>query len=85
MVENIYGDLISEKGRTISFDKKTSRTCPSCNPNGTRENRVLHIVSNIENSVTLECPTCAYQEHRPISEVPESYGSITDIKGRPIR
>lgn len=85
MVENIRGDLISEEGRTISFGKKTDKFCPSCNPGASREDRFLHIVSNIENSVTLECPKCAYQEHKPISEVPEALGQITDIKGRPIK
>jgi len=85
MAENIIGDVITEKGRTIEFGKKTSFDCPSCNPTGAREDRKLYIRSNIENSVTLECPSCAYNVHKPISDVPEALESITDIKGRPIK
>jgi len=85
MAENIIGDTLSEKGRSIKFEKKTARICPSCNPTGIHEERVLHIRSNISNSVTLECPNCAYTEHKPIGEVPEAYDSLTDIHGRPIK
>lgn len=84
MAENIIGDLVSEKGRQVKFEKKTERACPSCNANGIHEDRVLYIRANIENSVTLECPNCAYSEHKPISEVPEAQGQVTDIKGRPL-
>lgn len=85
MAENIIGDLVSAKGRRVEYEKKTDRVCPSCNPTGIHESRVLHVRSNIENSVTLECPNCAYTTHVPISEVPEIRGQLTDIKGRPIK
>lgn len=83
MAENILGDLVSEKGRRVKFEKKTSLPCPSCNSNGIHEDRVLHIRSHIENSVTLECPNCAYTEHKPMDEILE-FAPITDIMGRPI-
>lgn len=84
MAENILGDLVSEKGRRIKFEGKTSIPCPSCNSSGIHENRVLYIRSHIENSVTLECPNCAYTEHKPVDEIPE-FASTTDIMGRPIK
>jgi predicted nucleic-acid-binding Zn-ribbon protein len=84
MAENIRGDIVSEKGRGVTFEKKTERPCPVCNANDMHEDRVLHIRSHIENSVTLECPNCAYTTHLPISDVPEAQGNITDIKGRPV-
>lgn len=85
MAENIIGDVITEGGRTVEFGKQTSIDCPSCNPTGSRGDRKLYIRSNIEKSVTLECPACAYNEHKPVSDVPEAQEAITDIKGRPIQ
>lgn len=84
MAENILGDLVSKKGRRAKFEKKTSIPCPSCNTTGIYEDRVLYVRSNIENSVTLECPNCAYTEHKPIDEIPELV-SITSITGKPIK
>ena len=85
MAENIIGDMVTERGRTIKFGAATNLDCPACNSTGVRDNRKLHIRSNISDSVTLECPSCAYNEHRPVSEVPEAQGNVTDIKGRPLK
>lgn len=84
MAENIRGDIVTKKGRDIKFGKETSQPCPSCNQFGNDESRMLHIRSSIDNSVTLECPNCAYMVHKPIGEVPEAMGNITDIMGRPV-
>ena len=84
MAENIRGDIITEAGRDVKFGAKTSEDCPSCNPTGSKD-RKLFIRSNIENSVTLECPNCAYNVHKPVSDVPEAQGHIRDILGRPVR
>lgn len=85
MAENIIGDTISREGRRVEFGDVTRIDCPSCNPTGTREDRKLYIRSNIQNSVTLECQTCAYTEHKPATDIPEAMGDLRDIKGRPVR
>lgn len=84
MAENIRGDIVTKRGRDIEFGKITSRPCPTCNQFGNIEERMLYIRSSIDNSVTLECPNCTYTEHKPIGEVSEALGEITDIKGRPV-
>ncbi|MBW2149860.1 MAG: hypothetical protein JRI22_22955 [Deltaproteobacteria bacterium] len=85
MAENISGNIVNEQNRQVKFGKKTERTCPSCNASGNFEDRVLHIRSSLEESVTLECPRCMYTEHLPLSEVPEAQTRMTDIMGRPIK
>lgn len=69
MTEYINGDIL--RGNAKTAGPKTSRKCPSCNPDGSHEDRFLYIISAMENSVTLECLRCAYTEHLPFDHVPE--------------
>jgi len=79
MPENIRGDLITEGGRSIKFGKDTGRNCPVC---GRGDNpHTLKVVSMLENSALIECPSCGYSENVPSDTVVE----IKDIKGRIIK
>ena len=79
MSELIRGDVITKEGRGVEFGKATSIKCPDC---GKGENpNMMHIRSTIDNSSTLECPSCGCTMHVPKEQVEE----IRDIKGRIVK
>lgn len=75
MAEHIIGDVITAAGRTVKFGAALERDCPTCNRDK------MHIRVVIDNTATIECPSCGYYENVPKDEVIE----MKDVKGRPIK
>lgn len=53
-ISNVFGNINKDKYKYI-----TEITCPSCKKD------LLHVISIIENSATIECPRCGYLQHLP--------------------
>jgi DNA-directed RNA polymerase subunit M/transcription elongation factor TFIIS len=79
MAEHIIGDLITAEGRTVKFGKATDKACPNCGHGETPN--MMHIRVIIDNTATIECPSCGYSEHVPKELVEE----IRDMKGRLVK
>ncbi|KKM04807.1 hypothetical protein LCGC14_1760540 [marine sediment metagenome] len=58
MVENIVGSTVTPRDKN-DYLGVTKIECPSC------KNDMLHVVSDIEDSIHLECRICRYTEHKP--------------------
>lgn len=67
MSENINDDLIDSTKRSVEFGRDTKIVCPSCGHGETPN--TLRIRSEIEDTITLECPNCTYTEHRPKNSI----------------
>jgi uncharacterized Zn finger protein len=79
MAEHIIGDLITAEGRTTKFGKVTDKPCPDCG-RGEKPN-MMHVRVIIDNTATIECPSCGCVMHVPKEEVEE----LRDLKGRIIK
>ena len=74
MAEHIIGNTITPRNKK-NYIKDSEIDCPSC------DKETLHIKSDIDDTVQLECPNCLYVENRPSDHFKE----MTDIRGRPIK
>ena len=74
MAEHVIGDTLSPRDKK-DYIKSTDIECPTCK----KEN--LHVKSDLEDTVQLECPNCLYIENKPSEFVKE----LTDIRGRPLK
>jgi hypothetical protein len=62
MVENIQGSTLTTRDKD-DYIGTTGIECPSCVKD------VLCVVSDIEDTVHLECRVCRYTEHKPSNYV----------------
>jgi len=58
MVENILGSIITPRTES-AYIGVTGIVCPVCKKN------TLHVVSDLDNTITMECPNCRYVENKP--------------------
>jgi Zn ribbon nucleic-acid-binding protein len=58
MVENILGSMPTLRDKS-AYVGSTDIECPQCNKYD------LYVLSDIENSITMECPNCRYMDHKP--------------------
>jgi len=58
-----------------NYERATDIDCPTCNK------EKLHVRSDLDGTVQLECPNCLYVENKPSDHVKE----MTDIRGRPLK
>ena len=74
VAENIIGDVFNEAGRQVKFGKDIGIICPVCGKNN------MHVRAVIENTATIECPSCGYIENKPAEFVTQAH----DLHGRPL-